>query len=531
MKLTTEGIRNRAAWLLMGVKLPGFDIAAMRQRTAEAPEWAHFGAGNIFRGFINSIAQSLLNSGAMQTGIIAVESFDFDVIDKIYKPYDNLSLNALMGADGSLDTEVLAGIAEGVKASDYDRLFEIAEAPTLKLISFTITEKGYAVTDLSGGLSPLAAADIKNGPAAPKHAMAIAAAVLLRRYKKNGAPIAVVSMDNCSQNGCKLKNGITAVARGWIENGFADKDFLLYIESRVSFPWSMIDKITPRPNDGVRRKLEALDIEDMEPITTSKGTYIAPFVNAEIPQYLVIEDDFPNGRPPFEEAGVYLTSRETVNKAETMKVTTCLNPLHTGLAVFGCLLGYKTIWEEMKDADLKRLVEMIAAEGMRVVTDPGIIDPKSFVDEVINDRLPNPYMPDSPQRIATDTSQKIPVRYGETIKAYIKSAELDAGGLEAIPTVIAGWLRCLSAVDDEGNSFEPSADPMLDELRERLRGVKPGKPETAACARPLLENETLFGTDLIKAGLSDKIEKKLASMLEGRGAVRQALHDLGGASR
>ena len=85
----------------------------------------------------------------------------------------------------------------------------------------------------------------------------------------------------------------------------------------------------------------------MDPITTSRGTFIAPFVNAEIPQYLVIEDIFPEGRPPLEEAGVYMTDRDTVNKVEKMKVTTCLNPLHTALAVFGCLLGDKKISDEM----------------------------------------------------------------------------------------------------------------------------------------------------------------------------------------
>ena len=203
----------------------------------------------------------------------------------------------------------------------------------------------------------------------------------------------------------------------------------------------------------------------MEPVITDKNTYIAPFVNAEIPQYLVIEDDFPNGRPPLEKAGVYLTTRETVNKAETMKVTTCLNPLHTGLAVYGCLLGYTTIWEEMKDSELSNLVNKIAQEGMKVVINPEIINPDEFVKEVINDRLPNPYIPDAPQRIATDTSQKIPVRYGETIKSYIKSADLDPSQLNAIPMVIAGWLRYLLAVDDNGNEFTPSSDPMLETMQ------------------------------------------------------------------
>ena len=90
----------------------------------------------------------------------------------------------------------------------------------------------------------------------------------------------------------------------------------------------------------------------MAPVETSKHTFIAPFVNAEGPQYLVVEDRFPNGRPALEKAGVYMTDRDTVNQTERMKVTTCLNPLHTALAVYGCLLGYRKIADEMKDPEL-----------------------------------------------------------------------------------------------------------------------------------------------------------------------------------
>ena len=151
-----------------------------------------------------------------------------------------------------------------------------------------------------------------------------------------------------------------AYAKAWTENGKADKGFLEYIENpaHVSFPWSMIDKITPRPDDSVKKMLEEAGFTDTESIVTSKNTYVAPFVNAEEAEYLVIEDAFPNGRPLLEKAGVMFTARDTVEKVERMKVCTCLNPLHTTLAVYGCLLGYTKISEEMKDADLVKLVEI-----------------------------------------------------------------------------------------------------------------------------------------------------------------------------
>jgi len=527
VKLIRADLKNRNQWEEKGIRLPEYDIDAVIKETSENPEWVHFGAGNIFRGFIGSINQQLLNSGETKTGIVAVETFDYDIIDMIYKPHDNLTLSVMMDAQSNLDMEVLASIADGVKGNELEKLRKIFANPSLKLLSFTITEKGYAIYGLDGQFMKIVAEDIANGPEAPKHAMSLTAAMLYHRYTSGGYPLAVVSMDNCSHNGEKLKNSVVAIAKAWVENGFADKGFIDYLEDKVSFPWSMIDKITPRPSDKVKAQLEQLGMEGMDPIVTSKNTYIAPFVNAETAQYLVIEDDFPNGRPPLEKAGVYMTTREIVNKAETMKVTTCLNPLHTALAVFGCVLGYTSIWEEMRDAELSKLVRLIAEEGIKVVIDPGIIDPKEFSREVIEERLPNPNIPDMPQRIATDTSQKVGIRYGETIKSYLKSDTLNTKDLRGIPMVIAGWMRYLLSVDDEGNRFERSSDPMLDELTKKLEGIEFGNPDSLkGQLKDILSNDTLFGVNLYEAGIGEKIEDYFRSMLRGKGAVRDTLKSL-----
>jgi large-conductance mechanosensitive channel len=114
-----------------------------------------------------------------------------------------------------------------------------------------------------------------------------------------------------------------------------------------------------------------------------------------------------------------------------MKVCTCLNPLHTALAIYGCMLGYTLISEEMKDAQLRRMIDEIGyREGLPVVVNPGVLDPRVFIDTVVNVRLPNVFMPDSPQRIATDTSQKLAIRFGETIKAYQKRPDLNVADLK-----------------------------------------------------------------------------------------------------
>ena len=531
MKLTLEGLKEKTAWEKAGVCLPSYDIEKTAEETKKAPVWVHFGAGNIFRIFIGGLADTLIEKGESKKGITCVETFDFDVIDKIYAPYDNLVLAVTLKADGSTDKRVLGSLTEAIKAqssdvSQWNRLKEIFKDPGLQMISFTITEKGYALKGADGTYFPFIQADIENGPEKAVSAMAVVCALLYERYKTVKAPLAVVSMDNCSHNGEKLQSSIVTMAKEWNKKGFVEEGFVEYItdESRVSFPWSMIDKITPRPADSVCRELENAGIEDMAPVITSKKTYIAPFVNAEGPQYLVIEDKFPNGRPALEKAGVYMTDRDTVNKVERMKVTTCLNPLHTALAVYGCVLGYDLIADEMKDEQLNKLVHQIGpVEGMPVVTDPGILSPADFVKEVIEVRIPTPFMPDTPQRIATDTSQKVGIRYGETIKSYVAKYG-DAKKLTAIPLAIAGWCRYLLAVDDEGKAFELSADPMIPELTKQLEGIVVGKPETyTGQLKPILSNGNIFGIDLYEAGIGELIENMFAEEIAGPGAVRNVL--------
>jgi len=286
----------------------------------------------------------------------------------------------------------------------------------------------------------------------------------------------------------------------------------------------MIDKITPRPHPMVEAELKKCGIEGMEPIVTSKKTFIAPFVNAEKPQYLVVEDRFPNGRPPLEQAGVYLTDRDTVNNTEKMKVTTCLNPLHTAMSMYGCLLGYTLICKEMQDADIVRLVRRLGyVEGLPVVVDPKILSPRAFIDEVVNERLPNVFMPDDPRRIATDTSQKVGIRFGETVKSYVATGR-DLGSLVAIPLALAGWMRYLLAVDDAGEAMEVSADPLKDELQAQLKGIVWNDPKSyAGQLRPILANASIFGSDLTATPLAAKIEGYFVRLLEGPGAARRLL--------
>ena len=534
MKLTLEGMKNTAAFQNAGILLPGYDVAAVSKKAKQAPRWAHFGIGNIFRIFIGGIADGLLEAGVLDRGLTCIETFDYDVVDKIYTPYDNLGLSVILHADGTRTYKVLGSMAEAVKAQSSDpahwaRLKEVFRSKELQLISFTITEKGYALAGSDGIYFPFIQSDIDNGPEKATSAMAVLTAMLYVRYQDSRTPIALVSMDNCSHNGDLLRHSVLTMAKEWQKKGYVTEDFLTWLgdETQVSFPWTMIDKITPRPSDAIAADLETLGVEDMAPVITSKRTYIAPFINAEQPQYLVIEDRFPNGRPELEKGfGVYLADRATVNLSERMKVTACLNPVHSATGPVGVVLG-EELYAKMLNTnpDMMKMARMVAYdEGLPMVEDPKILSPKAFTDELFTDRFPNEYLGDTNLRLATDTSQGVGVRFGETIKAYMKKYG-SAERLTAIPLGIAGWLRYMLGVDDMGNTYELAPDPMVPEIQAALSSVVFGNPESLTDQlHPVLSNEKVFFIDLYKAGLGEKIEGMFREMIAGKGSTKATIH-------
>ena len=531
MQLTIRGLADAAAWERAGVALPPYDPADLARRTVASPRWAHFGIGNIFRIFVGGIADTLIRKGLLDRGITCVETFDYDVVDRIYAPHDNLTLAVTLHMNGDTDRKVLGSLSEAVKAQSSDpaawaRLKAIFTDPGLQLASFTITEKGYALRGTDGEYMGYVKADLENGPEKVTGAMGVVAAMLYARYQAGRAPIAMVSMDNVARNGEKLHDSVVETARVWAEKGLVEAGFTDYVadESVVSFPWTMIDKITPRPSEDVAKALEADGIEGMAPIVTGRHTYIAPFVNAEGPQYLVVEDSFPNGRPPLEEAGVYMTDRQTVNRSERMKVTACLNPIHTALGPYDVMLGHELFADGMSDPQLAALARQVGyREGLPVVQDPGILSPKAFIDEVINERFPNACLGDTSQRICTDISMGVAFRFGETVKAYV-AKDGTAAGLTGIPVAIAGWLRYLLAVDDAGEAYPLAPDPLKEELCAQLACVEVGRPESLTDQlKPILSNVNIFGVDLYAAGIGDKIETILREELAGPGAVRATL--------
>ena len=282
MKLTEllSDSYNAEEWRNKGYELPQFDIKAVRKNTFENPTWVHFGGGNIFRAFPAAILNDALNTGKYDRGVIVAETFDYEVIDKAYTPYGNLSLLVSLQLSGTIEKKVIASVTEALKAdpqfADWKRLTDIFCKPSLQMISFTITEKGYSYNedDLARGMTPV-------------FALGKVTALLYERYKAGRLPLTVQSMDNCSHNGSKVQAGVFAYAERWAKDGLVPQEFVDYLkdESKITFPWSMIDKITPRPHEKVKALLAADGFEDNDYIETTRHTLTAPFVKAEETQY------------------------------------------------------------------------------------------------------------------------------------------------------------------------------------------------------------------------------------------------------
>lgn len=526
MKLTKDSLKHNVSW--KGYRLPQYDIETVRKNTHENPTWLHFGAGSLFRAFPAVIAQRLLTAGLTKSGIICCEAYDEELIDRCYRACDHLSVVVTLYSNGSINKEVVASVTESLKMSqDLDRLAEVFAAPSLQMVSLTITEKGYVMRDDEYNFLPEIAADFARGPGECESFFGKLATLCLNRHRAGGSPIALVSLDNCQNNGERLRYSMRDIADGWKQNGFLSEEEYSYLTCQISYPLSMIDKITPHPDERITRALEADGLEGVRAFTTAKGTCAATFVNTERPQYLLIENAFPNGHPPLEQTpGVIITSRAIVEKSARMKACTCMNPMDTALGLYGCMLGYTSISSEMKDPELVALItRMSEREAMPMVADPGVIDPFEFLHEVLAQRYPNPYLPDTPQRTAEDTSLKLPIRFGVTLYAYYNSSipMHRASRLLYIPLVLAGWLRYLVGVDDKGEPFTLSAEPNLADIRALMGPVKLGEQISEQQLYPLLSSRLYFGHNLFEIGVGETVVKLFNELNAGPHAIRATL--------
>ena len=264
MKLNAQGLANRREWEEKGYSLPQFDREEVTKATKENPFWIHFGPGNIFRAFQANVVQQLLNAGLLDRGLVVAEGYDYEIVEKMNHPHDDYNLLVTLKANGTVEKTVIGSVVESLTVdscneTDWLRLKEIFGKDSLQMASFTITEKGYSLVNGRGEYLPGVPEDLANGPKKAMSYMGKVSALVYARYEAGQKPIAMVSMDNCSHNGDKLYAAVNAFAEAWVKNGVVDAGFLAYVndKTKVSFPWSMIDKITPRPDASVEAILKA----------------------------------------------------------------------------------------------------------------------------------------------------------------------------------------------------------------------------------------------------------------------------------
>src|SRR5699024_4643964 len=216
----------------------------------------HLGAGNLFRAFPAVLAQRMLTAGLADTGVICCDGYDEELIDRCYRACDHLSLVVTVYSNGTINKEVVASVTESIKMSeDMSRLQEIFLAPSLQMVSFTLTEKGYAFQNDAHEIVPDYAHDQTNGPEGCTSFFGKLASLSLARCRAGLPPLALVSLDNCSDNGTRLERAMRYMARAWQQKKSITEDEYFYLIKKNTYPLSMIDKITPHPDERIAEKL------------------------------------------------------------------------------------------------------------------------------------------------------------------------------------------------------------------------------------------------------------------------------------
>ena len=501
----------------------------IKANTLKNPQWLHFGSGNIFRSYIAFIAQKLIAKRLLDTGIIICEAYDEQILEESYKNNDCISLSCTLKNDGTLDINPVLSVVKAlcINKDREDRNFYLnaLSNPSLMLISFSITEKAYEIYDANGSLLPCIEENLNTSLDDATNILSIIILGLYKRFLKDRLPLTLMALDNCKHNGEKLKSAILTLAHLYLQKGQLCQSFIDYLKNDIAYPLSMIDKIAPRPDCDVLEKLKHLGYI-LDPIVkTQKGTHTAQFVNSESTAYLVIEDNFKNQRPKFEHADVIMTDKNSVMLCERMKIESCLNPLQTAAALCGMLLNKKYIADCMQEPCINLLVKTLGFEGCKVVQDPKVINYKEFLQEAIDIRMPNPYINDTPARIATDSSSKIAIRLGLSLKRYIESNK-DINSLKAIPLVYALFIRYCSGIDDCGKAFNRPNDLNLDYIIKWGSSINVNNADlkTHQSIMTFIQNTNIMGCDLVSSGLDKKILKLTLAMCQGPGSVKDTLN-------
>ncbi len=519
MELKRENLKKYEAWEKLAIALPLYPVSEMITQTKKQPICLHFGGGDRFRANVASVYQRCLNNGSIQSGIILVEREE--VIETVYRPFDNLSLSVLVSEENKYSYEVIASVAETISYDNDSGLSEIITADTLQVLSLTLDREDYVLKDAEGAYLPFVQADLEESPQKAKGKLCQIVGLLYQRYLSGKKPLAVLSLDELPWTVASLQYMVLELVRVWKEKGLVEEGFLSYLDlsRQVSFPITMVDKFIAEPMDKVTEILTNLGIEGMDSRYSGKKK-MAAFFNCQREQHYFYEKSFPNGNPPFGEAGVRLVNRGEVRTVKSAMDSCVISPVLLAVGIFRELLELPSFYHGARHREVLTLLQELSyEESMVEVKESTLLPLEDYIDEMLQRRLPHPLMEEIPTEYTENISEKIPLYLGEVLKS-----KRNTETLVALPLLIAGWFRYTMGFSDLGQPFQSGNDPLQLEIQTALKTVSFGNPKSyTGQLRPFLENKKLFQVDLVKLGLAEQIEQDFTSMIAEAGAVEKTL--------
>ena len=407
---------NNAELSKLPIEAPNYD------RGSVTVGIAHIGAGHFHRAHQAMYVNRLLQAGlAREWGICGVGVLPADwTMRDVLNDQDGLYTLILEKPDGSRDAEVIGSIIDYRYApDDPESALEVLAAPSTRIISLTITEGGYRDPD---------------GPA-----FALIVEALDRRRHRGIAAPTIVSCDNIENNGEIARRAVLANAES------RDAELAEWVAEHVRFPSSMVDRITPATTLQMAAEVRRdFGINDRWPVVAE------PFAA------WVLEDDFADGRPPLEQAGVLLV--EDVAPYELMKLR-LLNAGHQCLAYFAHLCGFEFVHQAARDPLFAEfLLAYFEFEAIPTLPPVPGIDLHDFSRTLI-ERFANPGVRDTVARLCAFSSDRIP----KWLVPVICDNLAGDRPVRVAAAVVASWARYAEGTDEWGKPYE-----VVDQLADSL---------------------------------------------------------------
>ena len=464
------------------VRRPHYDRGALRIGMA------HIGVGAFHRCHQAEYADDMLEARFGPYGIVGVNLAGPRLAD-LLAPQDGLFSRTLREG-GRAETRVVGAIRRVVDVEDAisaEAAVAALAAPAVQVVTMTVTEKGYCLTPATGALdrdNPALAADLRGG-FPPRTLLGLLALALERRRQANGEGLTLISCDNIPMNGARLRGAMLAFAAA------RSAGLARWIESRVAFPATMVDRIVP-----------ATTAEDIEAVSAALGVRDEAAVIGEPFRQWVIEDSFAAGRPPWDLAGAEFVTDARPYEQIKMRV---LNAAQSTLSHQGALVGHAFSFEAAADPVLSALTRrMLERETASTLPSAPGMEADSYIGTSLS-RIRNPAIRHRCHQIGTDGSQKIVQRLLDPLRARL-AADL---GAELLILSVASWMAyVLKGSRRFGAVWKPS-DPWADTMIA-IGDRTPGFPDMA---KAILAIAPIFGADLMREDLVHPIARHLDGLL------------------